>query len=87
VRADQVLGVLVRELRGDRRAPVAAVHGERSVAEDGAHQSHPQRGGGTHRDTGLRQWARQRIPAALAYVAAIGRIAAVQRSRNTPVGP
>ena len=62
------------------RAPVAAVHGERSVAEDVAHQSHPQRGGGTHRDTGLGQWARQRVSRQRRYdhVEGVGRIAAVR---------
>ena len=80
MRADQLLGVLVRELRGDRRAPVTAVHGEGSVAEDVAHQSHPQRRGGAHRDAGLRQRARQRVSRQRGHdhVEGVGRIAAVR---------
>ena len=68
----------MRELRGDRRTPVATVRGERPIAQDFAHQLHPQRSGGAHRDTGLFQRTGKRIARQSGdhHVEGVGRIAA-----------
>src|ERR1700737_2538801 len=43
---DEAVGILVAELRGDDRAPVAALGRELFVAEYVLHQLHPEIGGG-----------------------------------------
>src|SRR5260370_2932617 len=44
---DEAVGILMAQLRGDDRAPVAALGRKLFVAEHGLHQLHPEIGGGS----------------------------------------
>jgi hypothetical protein len=81
VRPDQVLRVLVAELRGDQLAPVATLRAEPVVAQLVAHEPHPQVGGAVEVDPGAPQRGREDEPGQRRdhHVEGVGGVAAERR--------